>query len=276
MTILAIDFMNLCHRARSGFLAGDFPVVYNFFRGFKALVTQFNPSHVYVALEGHPAKRHQLLGEYKANRKIEANDPKMAEMRKFFAQKDIIVDMLTKYFPVSVVRHPTSEADDTIANLACKASTAIDWTVVSSDTDFIQLLHGRPNIKLYNPVKKAYVEEPSYDYVLWKALRGDASDNIPGLPGCGDKTAQKLMLGPVDDLAVFLKQGKNAELFNRNIELITFMQWSHDEAMSMTSSAPAKDWDAVRASFESYGFKSMTNEESWQKFYSSFDKLWNC
>ena len=69
--ILVIDFMNLCHRARSGFQMGPAPVVFNFFRQFKALVDEFKPNRVYVVLEGRPVQRYELLPEYKATRKVE-------------------------------------------------------------------------------------------------------------------------------------------------------------------------------------------------------------
>lgn len=273
MTILAIDFMNQCHRARSGFLAGDFPVVYNFFRGFRALVQQFNPTRIYVALEGKPIERYQTLEAYKANRKVSADDPRAAELTKFFSQKDLIQDLLSNYFPVSVVRHPHFEADDTISNLVKNATTAVDWTIVSSDTDFIQLLHDRPNVKLYNPVKKEYVEPPAdYDYVTWKSLRGDSSDNIPGIPGVGDKTADKIASDPVA-LREFITRADVAPIFTRNYELIKFADWSHDEAMNMTSSSPVRDWSAVKSKFEEMQFASMTKDPSWQKFIDTFDHL---
>lgn len=273
MTILAIDFMNQAHRARSGFQMGPAPVVFNFFRQFKALVDQFKPTRIYVALEGKPVHRYEALGEYKANRKVEADDPRAKELEKFFRQKDVIVDLLQKHFPVSVVRHPTSECDDTLANLVKRSSSAVDWVLVSSDTDFIQLLQDHPNLKLYNPVQKQFVEAPDYDYVVWKALRGDATDNIPGVPGIGDKTAEKIALDPVL-LKEHVAKPDVEPIFNRNYDLIRFKEWTNEELDAMTSSAPAKNWDAVKEMFASYGFNSMVKDEAWQKFTSSFDNLW--
>jgi DNA polymerase-1 len=273
MTILAIDFMNQAHRARSGFQLGPAPVVFNFFRQFKALVDQFKPTRVYVALEGRPVHRYEALGDYKANRKVEADDPRAKELEKFFKQKDIIVDLLQKHFPVSVVRHATSECDDTLANLMKRSSSAVDWVLVSSDTDFIQLLQDHSNLKLYNPVQKKFVEAPEYDYVVWKALRGDPSDNIPGVPGIGDKTAEKIALDP----ALFREHVSNPDMeliFSRNYDLIRFKEWTSVEADEMTSSSPIKNWDAVKDVFAGYGFSSVVKDGSWQKFTSAFDNLW--
>jgi len=276
MTILALDFMNAAHRARSGFLAGDHPVVFNFFRGFRALVEQFKPTRVYVALEGRPQARHELMGEYKANRVVAADDPRAAEMAKFFRQVDIIKELLVNHFPVSVVRHPRHEADDTIANLVRSSSSAIDWVVASSDSDFIQLLETNPNMRLYNPVRKEFVKAPeNYPYVVWKALRGDATDNIPGIPGCGDKTAAKLAEAVgTDEFKDYLLQGDREAIFTRNMDLIQFVEWSRDEAADMTSSTPAKDWDTVKSRFSQFEFASIVKDGTWQKFVGTFDKLW--
>jgi len=265
--------MNQCHRARSGFLMGPAPVVYNFFRQFKELVDQFNPTRVYVVLEGRPVKRHEALAEYKANRIVEADDPKYVELQKFFSQKEVIVELLSNYFPVSVVRHPTSECDDTIANLVKRSSSAVPWVIVSSDTDFIQLLQEKDNLKLYNPVRKEFVKAPDYPYVTWKALRGDATDNIPGITGVGDKTAEKLASDP-EKLSEFLSRPEVASIFTRNYDLINFMEWTDEERGQMTSSSPSKNWANVRTAFEEFGFKSITKDGSWEKFTGSFEHLW--
>lgn len=275
MTILAIDGMNMFHRARSGFKLGPAPIIFNFFRQFKALVDKFQPTRVYVALEGRPVHRHAAMAEYKANRKVEDDDPRAAELAAFFAQKDVIVDLLTKHFPVSVVRHPLFEADDTLANLVRGSSTAIDWVLVSSDTDFIQLVGERDNFRLYNPVKDEFVARPlDYDYCTWKALRGDPTDNIPGVPGVGDKTAAKIA-SDFDMLTEFVCRPDVEPIFTRNYDLIRFAEWTDEEKLAMTSSSPAKDWDAVKSVFEGYGFNSMVKDGSWQKYVTAFDSLWD-
>ena len=273
MTILCVDFMNMAHRARSGFTSGEHAVIYNFFRQFKSLVDQFKPNRVYLALEGRPVHRHAAMTEYKANRIVEENDPRHEELMRFFKQKDRIVELLSSYFPVSLVRHPTSEADDTIYNLIRTSSTAVPWIVVSSDTDFIQALQEFPHISLYNPVKKIFVNSPDHPYVTWKALRGDSTDNIPGIPGVGDKTAEKLACDP-ELLAEFLSDPQKAETFQRNYDLISFRTWNDDERMEMTSTSPSQDWDAVKTVFNDMGFQSITKDGSWQKFLAPFEMLW--
>lgn len=282
MKILFVDGHNFMYRARSGFQLGDYNVVYNFFRSLKPLVDQFEPTRVYFTLEGHPKKRYELLAEYKANRhlvvKPDATPEETVEYEKkrkseedYRRQQGIIVEVLTKIFPVSVMRHADYEADDLIYNVINNASRAVEFTVVSTDTDFIQLLQKFPNVKLYNPVTKAFVEAPSYDYVTWKALRGDGSDNIPGIPGIGDKLAEDVMGDDVKLSALMVEHGAT---FERNVELIQFPQWSLAEMALMESSAPMKDWAMMEHLFDSWAFKSMLKEPYWTKFRDTFDALW--
>ena len=253
---------------------GPAPVIFNFFRQFKALIDEFKPNQVYVVLEGRPIHRYELLPEYKANRKVEESDPKYNELQKFFEQKNKIVELLSTRFPVSVVRHATSECDDTIYNLIRHSSTAIPWTVVSNDSDFIQLIQEYSHVKVWNPIKKEFLEAPrDYDYVTWKSLRGDGSDNVPGIPGVGDKSASEIASDP-DRLAAFLSDESNARQFQRNYDLISFRKWSDEDAMDMTSSSPEKNWQEVSDVFSSLGFKSIVKEGSWSKFINSFDVMW--
>jgi DNA polymerase-1 len=266
--------MNQAHRARSGFAMGPAPVIYNFFRQFKALVDQFTPHKIYVVLEGKPVARHEALGEYKANRKVEADDPKVKELEKFFKQVNVIVDLLKNHYPVSVVRHPTSECDDTIANLIHQFPNE-DWVIASSDSDFTQLLQQYNTVRLYNPVQKKFVVAPeNYDYITWKSLRGDSSDNIPGVPGVGDKTADRLASDP-EALAEFISRPEVKPIFERNYNLIRFMEWTDEDKSKMSVSVPQKNWDMVRSVFSGYGFNSMIKDGAWEKIIDSFESLWN-
>lgn len=273
MTILMVDFMNQCHRARSGFMSGDNSVVFNFFRGFRAQVEQFKPSRVILALEGRPVKRYEEHAEYKANRLVEEGTEQHTELMKFFRQKDQIVDLLSKYFPVSVVRHPTSECDDTIYNLIRRSSTVTPWVVVSNDSDFTQLLNEFSHVNIWNPIRKSFLDTPEFDYVSWKSLRGDSSDNIPGIPGCGDKTALRLINNP-EALKEYLQRPGHGEVFARNYSLIKFRTWTDDESLEMTSTTPIQNWDAVRETFERMEFQSLLVPKTWNKFTETFRSLW--
>ena len=278
--ILLIDGHNFMYRARSGFQLGDFNVVFNFVRNLRSLVEKMEPTRIYFTLEGAPRRQEALLPTYKANRieRREAEALKPVEGRRseedYRRQQEIIVRMLSHMLPITVVQHRDFEADDLIYNLVHRSSSAIEWTVVSTDTDFIQMLQEFGNVKLYNPITKAYVEPPQdYDYVTWKALRGDGSDNIPGIPGVGDETASQLASDP-DKLAAFLKDPAIAEQFTRNMQLIRLAPWSDEEALKMRSSGASKDWNLIKAEFESMAFHSLLKENTWTKFCNTFDSLW--
>ncbi len=275
MKILAIDGYNFMHRARGGFQLGDFNIVFNFFRNLRALVEMHKPTRVHFVLEGYPKARYEELPTYKATRIVDqAVEPeKYKTLEDFHRQKALIIDLMTKHFPVTVLRHPDFECDDVIYNVIKRSSEAAPWVVASNDSDFTQLLNEFDNVSVYNPIAKTLVETPDFDYVTWKALRGDGSDNIPGIPGVGDKTADDLINDPVA-LALLFENKEAAAVFERNYRLIKFHTWSDEEAVQMTSSAPAQDWAAVQALFETWGFKSILKEGTWTKFQATFDPLW--
>ncbi len=266
MNILFLDAYNLIYRARSGFTKGEYPVVYNFFRGVRPLVEKFKPSKVYFVLEGNPKFRKQLSsGNYKGNRTSAGDD--------FHRQKAAIINIVGDLFPFETVRHPDLECDDTIATLAIKhASEGDDVTIISSDSDFIQLLNiERYDIKLYNPIKKKFIDAPEYDYVTWKALRGDATDNIPGIPGIGDKTAEKLVKDPIKMTALLENKEKRA-IFENNVNLIRLVDFSNNMTLLETKTGTG-DWDMIEQTFEDLGFDSMLKEKTWKKYIKTFEEL---
>lgn len=275
--ILIIDGMNFCHRARSGFSAGEFAVVYNVFRQLRAQVELHAPTRVIMALEGRPKKRLALFPDYKANRAIDTTTEegarKHAAKQDFLRQADVVLALMRQHFPVSLVRHPDYEADDLIHTLVMNSATSSEFTVVSSDSDFTQMLQAFPNVRLYDPIAKAYVSAPEgYDYLYWKALRGDPSDNVPALPGVTDGIARELLDDP-DALRSFFSRDDNARLFERNCSLIRLHHITGDDSMEVTCSTPVRDWDAVKRQFDDWAFKSITKSGTWEKFVQTFDPL---
>jgi hypothetical protein len=135
------------------------------------------------------------------------------------------------------------------------------------------MLNEFANVRIYNPMKKEYVATPEFDYVTWKSLRGDGSDNIDGIPGVGDKTALKLVNDP-DALEELLKRDtETSERFAKNVKLIRFKTFSREEMLEVTSSRPNRDWTAVKGRFNDFKFKSITDDKPWNKFVTTFDPL---
>ena len=155
------------------------------------------PTHAAVAFDlPTPTFRHRQYAEYKAHR------PPMAEA--LIAQISRVRE-LVRVFGFPIYEAPGFEADDVLGTLARQAAAlAVDTVILSGDLDTLQLIG--PHVRVLTPgrgpvttslydadaVEARYGLTPSHlpDY---KALVGDTSDNIPGVPGIGAKTASKLL-----------------------------------------------------------------------------------
>ena len=203
--LLLLDGMSLAFRAYFALpdtLATSAGVVTNAVHGFTSMVVYLireqRPSALAVAFDAPGATfRDEILEDYKAGR---AETPWLLP-----PQFDMIRDVMTA-LAVPVVEAPGFEADDVIATLATEAAGR-GWhvVVVTGDRDSFQLVHD-PDVRvLYNKrgvsdytlYDEAGIEErsgvPPSQYVLLAALRGDPSDNLPGVPGVGEKTAARLL-----------------------------------------------------------------------------------
>jgi len=227
-------------------------------------VEKFDPDYAYFVVEGIPVNRKSMFPEYKANRPTDNDED-------FHRQKKEIIDMMKDFFPLCVARHADLECDDVIAHMVTTKHKDDECVVVSSDTDFIQLYNTCDNILLYNPVKKSFIDRPEYDYLTWKSLRGDPSDNIGGIPGIGNKRALDLVLDP-EKLSSFLLSNKGKrDIFERNLSLIRFEEINDIENIEYSAIIPC--WDKIKEYFDKMEFYSITNEKSWLKFQCTFDKL---
>jgi DNA polymerase-1 len=260
LKILIADGYNLLYRARSGYLKGDNPIVFNFIRSFKALVEKFNPDITYFVLEGIPKKRKQLLPEYKAQRVY-------TDLDDFVRQRGVCISLLRKYLPVKVVLHEDHECDDVIGALAKVKHPNDECIIISSDTDFIQLLSSSSDkIKLYNPIKKVFIEAPEYDYVMWKALTGDKSDNIPGFDRVGPATARKLVTN-AEKLEKFLSVEDRLTLFEKNIELIRL---ENVDCKKLQISKSVYHSNEIKNEFKTMKFTSLLSDKYWNNFERVF------
>lgn len=265
--ILILDGYNLFYRARySGMNKGEYSTIFNFFRGLRPLVEKFNPDVIDLVLEGRPVKRLDVLAEYKGQRTYHDKD-------NFNFQRNEIVKIIDQFFPINLIRHPNFECDDVIGHLSKKyEANDNDVTIVSSDTDFIQLISDKINV--YNPVKKSFLEKTEYDYVAWKSLVGDKSDNIEGFKGIGDKTAKKL-LNDTFKLNEFLDKDNNRERFEKNNFLIKLHDLSEEENnIIYNQKMESGSWEELKDIFNNMSFNSIIGKEStWKKYINTFDRL---
>jgi len=270
--ILIFDAMNAMHRARFPFNDGDYTVVFNFCRNMRPLIELFSPHKIFFVFEGHPKFRHDIYAEYKANRIVktasenmtEAEKIKQSEMTDFYRQAQIVISLL-KFFPVALAKANDYEADDTIATI-CEDLKDEDITIISSDTDFIQLLQkGYNNIKLYNPIRKEFLSAPDYPYVVWKSLAGDKTDNIPKI--LTEAKAIKMCSDPAK-LNQFLSVEENRALFSINKKLIEFASVPREELIIDNG---VSDFDKVKEDFTFMEFNSIINDKSWLKYINTFN-----
>jgi DNA polymerase I len=171
--------------------------VYGFTMMLNKLVADEKPTHVLAAFDkGMPVDRVSLFAQYKAQRRVMPD-----ELRSQFA----LVRRVLETYRIPIVEVEGQEADDVIATLARQAEEAGEQTtVVTGDLDLLQIVDDRTTVLTtrrgitelgrYDPaaVRARFGLEPEQlpDY---RGLKGDPSDNLPGIPGVGEKTASKLL-----------------------------------------------------------------------------------
>lgn len=259
MKILLIDAYNMIHRARAGRFPGEYGLIYTFFRSLRAEVDRHKPDRLYIVMEGKPVKRLERSPDYKGTRTSVA-DPS------FYKQKDEIIN-LVRLFPITLARHPTHECDDVIAYIANKAHPNDEIIISSSDTDFLQVASDR--VKLWNPVSKSF-REPEFNYVRFKALKGDKSDNIKGIKGIGVKTAAKLA-SDEQSFDEFMKKKPEARAIYEHAEqMIKFEDLDPIEQLSLQHFA--YDSNRIAEEFHNRKFFSIL-DKGWKKWDETWTKL---
>ena len=203
--LLLLDGHSLAYRAFFALPVENFSTVTgqatNAVYGFTSMLINVlrdeQPSHVCVAFDlSQPTFRHEMYAEYKAGRAETPTD--------FRGQISLIQDVL-RALAIPVLSLGGYEADDVIATLAVQGAAAdMDVLIVTGDRDVLQLVDDRVTVLMtrrgisdmtrFTPaeVEEKYTLTPA-QYPDFAALRGDPSDNLPNVPGLGEKTAIKLI-----------------------------------------------------------------------------------
>lgn len=213
-TVMLIDGNSLTYRAFFALptdMATASGQVTNAVFGFTSmlinLMRDHRPDNIAVSFDlPKPTFRHEKIPTYKEGRK---------ETPDILRQQMGLVRQVIETLEIPIVEREGFEADDVLATLATNARDAgDDVIVVTGDRDVYQLVED-PHVKvLYNKrgvsdyalYDEAGIEERTgvkpTDYVIYAAMRGDTSDNLPGVPGVGEKTAAKLVnkYGSVDGI----------------------------------------------------------------------------
>jgi DNA polymerase-1 len=185
--------------------------VFGFSSMLMKLLNDFDVSHLVVVFDaGQKNFRHELYEEYKANRSTPPDDLK----QQFPVMREIV-----EAFNVVSIEKTGFEADDIIATLSTSAKNqGFKVTIVSSDKDLMQLVED-DTVRMFDPLKSKIINEAVvfekfgvYPKSLLDllAMVGDASDNIPGVPTIGVKTAAELLItyGSLDEILSSIGQIK--------------------------------------------------------------------
>ena len=215
--IVLIDGNSLFYRSyyaiRGLSTSQGFPTnaVYGFITTLRKISAAENPDHIGVVFDVKgPTARHEIFRDYKANRKPMPDD--------LAVQLPVLKDVL-KALHIPLFEQERHEADDVLATLAAKsASLGFRTLIVTTDKDLLQAVDDTTSV--YNPAKDIEIGRDNVrDYFGAEAgqvagvlaLWGDTTDNIPGVPGIGEKTAKSLIteFGSLDALLENLSRVKN-------------------------------------------------------------------
>ena len=178
--------------------------LYGFTNMINKIIEEEKPEYMAVAFDIGKSLRHEEYKEYKAGRSATPDELKIQMP---------IAKTLLEHMGIMHLSVEGYEADDIVGTLCKRANIDPEWDalLVTSDHDYIQLITDQVEVKLlkpkgftkYNPVnfKEEYGIDP-IKVIDLKALMGDSSDNIPAVPGVGEKSALKLLVehGDLDSI----------------------------------------------------------------------------
>lgn len=276
--VFLIDGNSLLYRAyyaiRQLSTSQGFPTnaIYGFINTLRKIVEQEKPKYLGIVFDtGKPTIRHQVFKEYKAHRKPMPEDliPQVPVLKKVIQAMNIPLFEYENY-----------EADDVLGSLARKASEKkIPSVIVSPDKDLLQLVDDCTSV--FNPAKEIYLDEKKVEeffgvspsqVVDVLSLWGDPSDNVPGVPGIGEKTSKMLIheFGTLENLLKHLSQVKNPRLREKIEQNLEQLEVSHqlvtieknlDITFNLDDFAVSEpNYAELRALFQELEFTSLLSE----------------
>ena len=206
---LLVDSASLWYRAFYGMpdsLQGPegqpINAIKGFFEGLSTIVARYRPNEIAICLDAdwRPGWRVELFPAYKANRIDEEGQEEEPDL--LTPQIEPLLH-IARLAGLSIIESEAQEADDVIASLAVKANTEV--RVMTGDRDLFQLIRHSELIRIiylakgiqnHDLVDGLYIEKrygiPGNRYHLFAAIRGDASDGLPGIKGIGEKGAAEI------------------------------------------------------------------------------------
>jgi len=207
--------------------------IFGFINTLEEVLNKEKPTHIGVAFDpSGPNFRHQMYPQYKANRESTPEDIKIAVP---------YIKQILEAYKIPIMEYCGFEADDVIGTLSKMFASEENFIyMMTPDKDYAQLVG--PNIVMYKPSRigkgveilgiqeitdKYNIQDPS-QVIDILALWGDASDNVPGVPGIGEKTASKLIsnYGSIDNIYENIDKitGKQKEVLLNNKDQLYLAQ----------------------------------------------------
>ena len=210
--VLIVDGLNLYLRAfavNGALNDNGVPVggLTGFLRSLAYAIREVNPTRVIIVYDGQGGsqRRRKIHSDYKSNRKPGKRITRWDAFKNATEEKEAMKIQFSRlldyldFLPINVISIDRIEADDTIAYIAHTLMNE-DVTIMSSDQDFLQLVNDR--ITVWSPTKKKFytpkmvIEDygvPAHNFLMYKVLMGDKSDNIEGVKGLGPKKLPKII-----------------------------------------------------------------------------------
>jgi len=250
-----------------------------FLRSLSYIIKLIRPTRILIVFDGKGGsqKRKKLFPDYKAGRAFKSKLNRRVEFTKEGDERTSMVQQMSRLMeyleclPVQTFSLDNMEADDVISYVANKGKFT-RCTIMSTDKDFLQLVDDRINVyspskkKLYNTetLKEEYDIHPE-NFLIYRMVDGDKSDNIPGVKGIGLKTLIKLY-PEISTEAISLKElvsrdnrlSENLDILKRNFELMDLKE------ILISGNAKQKILDFVEQkpnSLNSFKFRQMYLED---------------
>ncbi len=241
------------------------------------LLRDHRPTKVVVAFDRpEPTFRHERVVTYKATRN-EAPD--------ILRQQMGLVRQVLEVLRIPILEAPGFEADDILATLATRARDAQDEVlIVTGDRDtyqlvedpYIRVIYNKRGVSDYADYDEAGIKERTgvtpADYTVYAALRGDPSDNLPGIPGVGEKTAAKLVNTYGDLDGIFAHTEEQTPKLRQNLIEYEAQARTNAEVMVLLRDIPldADLADMVREPFDAEEVRKLFD---FLEFRTLFDRL---
>lgn len=267
---------------------GTYGGVFGFLLSLRASLEHIDPRRCVAVWDGgHSARRLKLFPTYKHHDKMSESE---AKHRELFLFNRPVIKRILPLLGVRSLTVPEKEADDVLWEADQMASElGIQYRVImSEDQDFAQMV--REGTDVYQPIKDVWLKEQTIEkqlgmsrsrYVLYRAIVGDKSDEIPGVKGAGKVTARTIMENAEsirwDDLEAFCashrsklvrRVSENMDVVKRNWKLMRLGKEAFDDdqldRIQRAIEVPVKsDLTALRGELDDLRFDSITQRFSW-------------